>query len=263
VSRKPQKLTLSPTKITIFLACAAKYRWTYVDPIGRNYMRSKSYFSFGTTLHNVLQRFHDSGDTGVTTTAEVLAAYEESWIDAGYTSAEEMAEAYGEGRQILERHVEETRQRRPEAKTLFVEKQLRKDMGDFVLLGRIDRVDEYEDGTLEIVDYKSGREEVTAEEVADDVAMNCYQILMLHRYPGRPIRARIFAIRTGSSACASMTDEQADEFEFVLHEIAREISGKEQFYDEVPVFRALCTRCDFLPLCRKHEEFAEPSALEA
>jgi len=236
-----------------------KYRWTYLDEQGRWYLRAKSYYSFGSTLHKVLERFHDSGDLGVTTTEEILAAYEESWIDAGYSSAEEMAEAFGEGREILERYVASPPAKLEGAKTLFVEKQLRKDFGHFALVGRLDRVDEYEDGTLEVVDYKSGRSEVTDEQVANDFAMAVYQLLLRHKYPGRPVRARIVAVRSGTSAVASMDDEQAAEFEFILIEIAQAIFGKEEFFEEIPAYKGLCAKCDFLPLCRKYEAFEEAS----
>lgn len=252
----PRKPTLSPSKITTYLACPVKYIWTYVDERGRWYMRSKSYYSFGTSLHRVLERFHDSGDTGVSTTEEVMAAYEESWIEAGYSSSEEMAEAFGEGREILERHVRATLERPPEAKTLFVEKQLRKDMGDFVLLGRLDRVDEYPDGTLEVVDYKSGRTRVTEEEVASDIAMSAYQILLRDKYPDRPVRARIVALRTGESESAALSDAEAQAFETDLIRLAGEILTTD--LDQVsPKFKPLCARCDFRPLCARHENFGE------
>jgi len=252
----PRKPTLSPSKLTTYLACPAKYYWTYLRSEGKFYLRAKSYYSFGTTLHGVLQRFHDAGDVGVTTTAEAVAAYEESWIDAGYRSAEEMAEAFGEGREIVERYVEEIVRREPEAKTIMVERQLRKDYGDFFLLGRLDRVDEYPDGTVEVVDYKSGRSTVTTEEVESDIAMSCYQLLLRHRFPDRPVRARIVALRTGDSACASFTDEEAAEFEFSLTDLCRQVLNRD-FFEIVPAYKSICSRCDFLPLCRKHEEFSE------
>ncbi|HEY0867819.1 MAG TPA: PD-(D/E)XK nuclease family protein [Fimbriimonas sp.] len=252
----PRKPTLSPSKITTYLACPVKFRWTYVDARGRWYLRSKSYYSFGSSLHRVLERFHDSNDAGVTTTDEALGALEESWIDAGFSSAEEMAEAYGEGREILERYVSVTKQRPTEAKTLFVERQLRYDLGDFVLIGRLDRLDEWPDGRLEVVDYKSGRQEVTEEEVADDIAMACYQLLVRRKFPDRPVCATIIALRTGASATVGLTDEQIDEFEADLRRLGNDILG-EDYEELVPVFKPLCLRCDFLPLCRKHPEFAE------
>jgi hypothetical protein len=92
------KPSLSPSKITTFLACPTKYYWTYIDPKGRYYLRSKHYYSFGTTLHRVLQQFHDASETGVATVGDAVRAMEENWVSAGYTSAEHMAEAAGEGR---------------------------------------------------------------------------------------------------------------------------------------------------------------------
>lgn len=231
-----------------------KYRYTYVDDRARWLLRAKSYYSFGTTLHRVLQRFHDSGDAGVTTTAEVLAAYEESWIDAGFSSAEEMAEAYGEGKEILERHVAEALARPEEAKTLFVERQLRYDFGDFVLIGRVDRVDEYEDGTLEVVDYKSGRETVVPEDVASDIAMSCYQLLMRHKFPDRPIRARILALRSASSAAYAMSDEEMNQFEQDVAVLARMILS-DDLYARKPVRKPMCEFCDFLPACLQDPDF--------
>ena len=251
--RKP---TLSPSKITTFLACPVKYRWTYVDDRGKWYLRSKSYYSFGSTLHRVLQRFHDAGDTGVTTQAEVLAAYEENWIDAGFSSAEEMAEAFGEGKQILTRHVQRIAEIPRAAKTLYVERQFRWDMGEFALIGRIDRIDEHDDGSLEIVDYKSGRESVSQDEVATDIAMCCYQLLIRKLFPDRAVHATILALRSGESSSAAMTEDELGEFEQDLRKLGLEILN-EEYNELVPVFKPLCPHCDFLPLCRKHPEFSE------
>jgi RecB family exonuclease len=252
VARKP---SISPSKITTYLACPVKYRYTYVDDRARWLLRAKSYYSFGTTLHRVLQRFHDSGDAGVTTTAEVLAAYEESWIDAGFSSAEEMAEAYGEGKQILERHVTETLTRPEAAKTLFVERQLRFDFGDFVLIGRLDRVDEYEDGTLEVVDYKSGRDSVAEEDVSSDIAMCCYQLLLRKKFPDKPVRARILALRSAESATHAMSEVEFNEFERDIAVLARMILS-ENFYERKPVRKPMCEYCDFLPACQQDPDFA-------
>jgi len=240
--------------MTTYLACPVKYRYTYLDGRARWLLKAKSYYSFGTTLHRVLQRFHDSGDTGVATTSEVLAAYEESWIDAGYNSAEEMAEAFGEGRQILERYVEEAQSKPVGAKTLFVERQFRHDFGDFVLIGRIDRVDEYEDGSLEVVDYKSGRDSVSADDVATDIAMCCYQLLLRKKYPDRPVSARIIALRTGESATHSLTQSELEEFERDIVNLAREILS-ENFDERRPVRKPICDHCDFLIACQQDPDF--------
>ncbi|RYG26929.1 PD-(D/E)XK nuclease family protein [bacterium] len=253
VARKP---TLSPTKITTYLACPVKFKWTYIDARGRWYLRSKSYYSFGTSLHRALERFHDSGDVGVQTTEEAVAALEESWVDAGYRSADEAAEALGEGREIVARYVEEQLRTGKKAKTLFTERQMRWDLGEFALIGRLDRLDEHEDGTLEIVDYKSGRSEVDPEEVRNDIAMSCYGLLVRRKYPDQPVVGTIVAIRTGASGSAAWSDEELNVFEEDLKKLGTEILTED--YPELrPVYKPLCPHCDFLPLCRRDPEFEE------
>jgi RecB family exonuclease len=252
MARKP---TLSPSRITTFLACPVKYKWTYVDRRGRWYLRSKAHYSFGTSLHNVLQRFYDSKDGGVTTTEEAVAALEEAWIDAGYESQSDMMEALAEGKDILTNYLEEVAAP-VTANTLFVEKTLRHDLGPFVLLGRIDRLDEHEDGTLDVVDYKSGRGHVTSDEVHADLAMGVYQVLVRANYPDRNVKATIVALRAGASASAQLNEAEREEFINDLVEIGERILHAD--YESMePTPKALCPRCDFLPLCQKHPDFAE------
>lgn len=250
------KPTLSPSKLTTYLACPVKYRWTYEDRRGRLYARSKAYYSFGTSLHRALQQFHERG--GIDTTGQVAAWLEEDWISAGYSDPEEMAEALHEGVAILERHVEQARRRERRATALCVERRFTLDMGDFNLVGQIDRVDEHDDGTLEIIDYKSGRDTVTEEDVANDVAMGCYQLLLAHAYPDRRIIATIQALRSGDEASASMRAEERERFaEDVQRLGALILAEMENHYDLVPRPKRLCATCDYLALCRRHEDFAE------
>ncbi|MCE9557676.1 MAG: PD-(D/E)XK nuclease family protein [Armatimonadetes bacterium] len=252
-----KKPSLSPTRLSNYLACPTKYRWTYLDRRGRYYLRSRSYYSFGTSLHRVLEKFHDSGEAGVATVSEALAAFEESWIEAGYSSQQEMEEALGEGRAIVESYVTGQLLKPRLAKALFVEKRLTMDMGDFVLLGQIDRVDEHEDGSLEIIDYKSGRSSVSAEDIESDLAMSCYQLLLRDAYPGREVRATIIALRTQEEASFSLSGSQLTEFEGDVRFIGGEMIHREWEY-VVPSYKSLCKTCEFLPLCRNYEEFSFP-----
>jgi len=252
VARKP---TLSPSRITTFLACPSKYLWTYVDPRGKWYLRAKSYYSFGTTLHKVLERFHDEGDQGVTTVGDALRIYEESWIDAGFASAEEMQEAYGEGKEIVQSVVNDAIAKREEGvKTLAVEKLLKADLGPFELIGRVDRLDERADGTIEIIDYKSGRSAVTESQVRDDLALACYQLLAKRLFPDRAVMATIHALRVNEKASASLSAQDLEVFEADIKQIGQTIlSASVDDYSPRP--KPLCEGCDFLALCKKDPRF--------
>ncbi len=243
--------------MTTYLACPMKYLWTYVDSRGKWYLKAKSYYSFGTTLHKVLERFHDSGDTGVTTVGDALKVYEESWLEAGYSSPEEMQEAFGEGREIVINTIEQELKRDPGVRTVAVEKFLKCDLGPFVLVGRVDRLDQYPDGTLEIVDYKSGRSNVTEDDVKSDLAMACYQLLIRKNFPGVPVKATIHALKPNPpiKASASMTPEELAAFESDIRVLGEQILAT-GIDDHVPASKALCEYCDFLALCKKDPRYA-------
>lgn len=252
----PRKPTLSPSRLTTYLACPLKYRWTYVDPRGRWYLRAKHYYSFGTTLHRVLQRFHDSGDSGVETLQQAIQAVESEWIAEGYATPEQEATAQIEGKQIVERYVSRALEAPAEAHTLYLERMLRADLGQFYLLGRVDRVDEWPDGAIEVIDYKSGRSSVSPEDVATDIAMCCYQLLLKRMYPDRPIRATIVALRTGQAASSSLSDAELAQFESDLCALGEQILGTD-WSEVVPTLKGICEDCDFVPLCRSWPEFDE------
>lgn len=252
MARKP---TLSPTKFSTYLACPVKYKWTYVDPKGKWYLRSRSYYSFGTSLHKALQRFYDSSDEGVKTVHQAVAALEEGWVEAGYSSQLEMSEALCEGKALLEEHLEEVLAMPTTAETLCVEKTLRLDLGDFVLLGRIDRIDRVGEDRLEVIDYKTGYSAPTPESVAEDLAMGVYQALVRHSFPGHEVKATIVALRSGTSASASLSQDEVAKLLEDLHALGVQILYRD-YESVVPVPKPLCRDCDFLLLCQRHPDFA-------
>ena len=188
----PRKPTLSPTRISTYLECAMKYRYIYHDKVGRFYLRARPGYSFGGTLHQVLQGFHEEARlTGAAQSVErMVEEVDAKWISAGYELAEQEAEFRAASDEILRAyHGDATRRLEENVRTIYTEKTLTADMGSFRLQGRVDRVDLHPDGTLEIVDYKSGRMEASAEQVAESLAMSVYQLIVRQKQP-RPPRDR-------------------------------------------------------------------------
>ncbi len=246
----PRKPTLSPTRINTYLECAVKYRYVYQDKLGRFYLRAKHQFSFGSTLHHVLQDFHEQGATQ--TPDEMVTAVQTQWISAGYTDEAQEREYKETGTQIIQAYHEAHQQRVvAQIETIATEKTITCDLGNFKLSGRVDRIDRHEDGTLEIIDYKSGRWEVTSEQIHDDLAMSCYQLILSELYPDSPIMATIYALRSGTSATASLTKEELAEFRTDLLILAEEILERD-YTELIPEPIEICPRCDFLRLCQRY-----------
>lgn len=252
VNKKPRKPEFSPTRLRTFLSCPMMYRLDYVEKVGKFYHRARAGFTFGSTLHQALQTFHEEGGSAAVSAPELVAKMETVWQSQGYQSAEHEQAHKEEGARILETYHAASEARAQQTKPFLIEKMLKWDMGPFVLTGRIDRIDEHlDDGALEIVDYKSGRLGVTEEDVKSALAMSVYQLLAKRNNPDRRVYATIHALRGGVTASASYTDEEMLELEEDLRGIGLTILEKDfEAVRPIPLPH-VCPHCDFLPLCTR------------
>jgi len=248
--RKPRKLTLSPTKISTYLACRLMYKYTYINRLGRFYYTPKSYHTFGATLHRAIDEFHKAGGAETQSAEELVERVHSVWASAGYSSEEEEQAHLESATEFLEQY--HTGYAVEGAKTLFTEKQLKADMGEFNLIGRIDRLDEHSDGHIEIIDYKSGRLSVDEEDIRTDLAMSIYSFLTHKTYPDRRVTATIYCLRTGDKATVEHTDEELTELEEMIRAIAAEIAQiDEETIIEPAWLPYVCPGCDYLRLCAR------------
>lgn len=247
---REKKPVLSPTRILAYLECPVKYRYIYLDRIGRYYMRALPQFSLGTSVHRALQEFHAAG--AALSTEELAERLRESWVTAGFATQAEEDEFRQAAHQMVAAY-QAVGQARAEAgvETLLLEKVLRTDMSRFVLMGRVDRVDRHVDGSLEIVDYKSGRLTVTPEDVASDLAMSIYQLIVRRLYPDARVFATIYCLRSGVHASAEMGPQEAEKFSSYITDLGEEIAFRD--YDGVvPVPIPACAECPFLRRCQAY-----------
>ena len=110
-------------------------------------------------------------------------------------------------------------------------------------------------GAVEVEDV------VTRRDVASDIAMAIYQLLLSKEYPGRKVCATIIALRSGMQATTSLSPEDLKEFEADVYKLGCEmVTSPEELFERTPVLKNMCADCDFLALCKKHPEFAEELA---
>lgn len=251
-----RKFVISPTKLRMFAQCSAKYRLEYIDKLGRFYHRARAGYAFGHSLHRALDAFHKEGGSQTVDAQTLAASLDQVWVAKGYADADQESAFRHEGVRILQEYhaaAEAARAQTPNPPPmlLFAEKTLRLDLStDIALSGRVDRVDEHHDGSLEIVDYKSGRESVTSEDVAGSLALGIYQLLLKHKMPDRRVFATLVALRTGARASHEMSDAEREELTAVCHEAGEELRTKD-WESVLPVVNDHCPHCDFLPHCTK------------
>jgi len=250
--RKPRKPEFSPTRLRTYLSCRMMYRLEYFDKLGRFYHKARAGYAFGTSLHQTLQTFHEQGGAQTVSSEELVKNLETGWVSAGYDSAEHEQQQREAAQVILENYHAAMLDRPPVVRTFLTEKMLKYDMGRFVLTGRIDRIDEHEDGSLEIVDYKSGRRSITEEDVRNMLAMSVYQLLTKRLNPDRNVTATIHALQTGASATVGLSDEELTELEDELRFLGGEILDADFEAVNPEPLPNVCPWCDFLPLCERY-----------
>jgi len=252
LTKAPRKQELSPTRIKTFLACPMMYRLDYVEKVGRFYHRARAGLTFGSTLHQTLQTFHEEGGSAIVSAPELIARMETAWMSQGYQNQAQEEAHKVEAVRILESYHAASSATAEKTKPFLIEKMLKWDMGPFLLTGRIDRIDEHLDnGALEIVDYKSGRMTVSEEDVKGALAMSVYQLLVKRNYPDRQVCATIHALRGGVTASASFTDEEISALEDDLRGIGLLIMETDfEAVNPIPL-PEVCPDCDFLPLCTR------------
>jgi DNA helicase II / ATP-dependent DNA helicase PcrA len=179
---KSEKITnFSYSQLSTFENCPRQYQYSYLygipSPPDPN-------FSFGSTLHNTLQEFFKAVEQGKQASLftefspnhsleRLLQIYEEKWIPVGYTNKAHMELRKERGREILKVFHERFSQQIPQVK--YLEKAFAVKVGDYTIRGRIDRVDEKPDGSVEIVDYKTGAPR-TQKDVDNDLQLALYAL---------------------------------------------------------------------------------------
>lgn len=242
MNRKPK---ISPTRISTYLECPVKYRFVYIDRVGRRYQKASPETSLGSTLHAVLREFHAAG--AADTLEELLQRLERLWVSAGYEYPEQADEFRMDGMEMLMAyHAAMAQADLPRSETILLEKAVRADMGPFILEGRADRIDRRPDGTLEIIDYKTSKITANAAMVTEDIRMGMYQLMVRAMYPDTHVVATVFNLRTCRAASSELISPSL--FADDILSLGEELLARD--YDAVNRPRSpMCSRCDFLPRC--------------
>jgi RecB family exonuclease len=238
----PKLPRFSPTRIGLYLFCPRAYHLYYRQ--GLRWGGRSAGYAFGGNLHRTLQLFHQQGGAERLSVEELIGTLNESWSDAGFGTPSEAAAHREAGEAILRRYHESAAEAGRE--TLWTEKTVQHRYEEFVLFGKIDRLDRRPDGALEVVDYKSGRRSVTEEEVRRSLALRIYQLLVSRQHPGVPVYTGIHCLPTGDSAFVLRSPEELDEVESEVVETVRRILRDEEM---AAIPGEQCRECVYPRVC--------------
>ncbi len=145
--------TISFSQLQAFEVCPLHFKLQYLLGIPAP---SSAPLSFGSSIHQTLKAFYEYAKDNQTLGEEDLhKLLLQNWINEGYLSKEHQQAMLAKGKQILSDYLanhynpENIPQEIELPFSFYVNNQLR-------VVGQIDRIDRLPDGSLEIIDYKTG-----------------------------------------------------------------------------------------------------------
>lgn len=164
----PRRFSFS--QMQTYEACPLKYKLANVVKIPTF---GNHYFTFGSTIHNTLQKFLAASFTvNASNQRDLFGArseraerllpleklyeiYSESWQDDWFLNEKQKMEYFAKGKELLKNFHKKFLADQPKVK--YLEQTFNIKLDQYIFSGRIDRVDELPDGKAEIIDYKTGQ----------------------------------------------------------------------------------------------------------
>lgn len=145
---------LSYSQLDTFNRCPLQYKYKYIIGIPTPLSAAAS---FGISLHNALKNLYlkhqPQKKLGLKMALNFL---DEAWIKEGYSSKSHQQKMYSRAQKLLKKYWQKTYQAKDHPLALEQSFAL-KIAPNLKIGGRIDRADRLKNGTLEIIDYKTGK----------------------------------------------------------------------------------------------------------
>ncbi|MEE9202061.1 MAG: PD-(D/E)XK nuclease family protein [Dehalococcoidia bacterium] len=251
----PTFLRLSPTSVAIFRQCRYQYKLRYIDKLRDQYATAKPYLTMANHVHATLRDFltkvppqHRTFDT-----LEALLrdhwrhsrvgfrgeADEQRWAHKALTQLKAFMERWD----VM-------------VKPLMVERGMEARLSPgLILYARVDRVDREADGSLHIVDYKTG----VKPEQSDWTQLHLQALVLSRRLPEPVSQASFLYLGPSAMDTTGISQEVLAGALWEFLSTARKVQ-QERKYRATP--GAWCAYCDFTPLCTARGRVEMPSAPE-
>ncbi len=235
--RRGEGLALSASDIETYRTCPLKYKFARVFRIPQEPTVNQR---FGIVVHQVLERYHQSGGR---TVDELLGLLDAAWRRGGLGGTDEERQLREKADSALQRYHE--RFRAEDSEPLWFEKPFQFRMGPHVLRGRVDRVDRLPDGTHELIDYKTGRPK-SRTQLRDDVQLALYAVAAREAWRVDSSQQAYLYVLDDEKVLVPTEEMDEDWISETVLEVADGILG--QGFEPTPSYSA-CSMCDYRIAC--------------
>jgi len=241
----PERLfSCTPSRLTTWLDCPRRYRMTYVDRPAPPKGPAWAHNTVGAAVHLALARWWDlplprrTGDAA-------RALLHQVWQTDGFRNDVQADRHRALAGDMVARYAEELD---PEDEPRGVERTVGFPTGRLAVSGRVDRVDE-RDGEVVVVDYKTGRAELTEDDARGSLALALYARACARTFRMPCTKVELHHLPTGRVLAWEHTEESLDRHVGRAEAIAAEASAAATTGDYPARPGSMCGWCDYVRQC--------------
>ena len=229
------------SKLSTYLQCPLKYKYIYIDRLDKKYRVPKPFLSFGNSMHKALYHFFKMPVDERTKTA-LQQILRKVWIRDDYTSESEERDFGLKGIDQLNDFYEKED---ITLKPLYLEKYFSIRIDDYMLTGKIDRIDETDSG-YEIIDYKTGNYIMTPDELKKDMQLPIYLLAAKYDLELPVSKLTYLYLSDVKRVSVAAAEIDIDMLKQQLIEIMKTIESDTEFRPKDNIF---CPYCEFSVIC--------------
>lgn len=231
----------TPSRLTTWLDCPRRYRFTYVDrpapPKGPGWAHN----SVGSAAHLALARWWDL-PLPERTPAGARALLERAWAPVGFADDQQAERWRGWTGDMVERYAATLD---PAQHPRGIERTVAFPTRNLAVSGRVDRVDE-RGAELVVVDYKTGRSVLTEDDARGSLALALYALGARRTFRAPCSTVELHHLPSGEVHRWQHTDDGLQRHLRRAESIARDIASATDFPERPS---SLCGWCDFVRAC--------------
>ncbi len=234
---------LSYSKIDAFKTCPLKYKFRYLFQIPTPTPHAAN---FGSSVHDTVNIFYNKIKDGQSPSLELLReVYDNCWNGAGYMNKAHENARKEKGWEMMLNFYEAEGHSNFKIPA-FMERNFRLKIGKVAFSGRIDRIDKLDDGSYEVVDYKTGSSKKNIN-LSKDLQLSLYALACRDIFGIMVSKLSLFYLEDCSKASTSRNDNDMESIGAELAEAAEAI--KNSAFEATPGFP--CGFCEYKVLCNK------------